>query len=96
MITDPVPVSAREHVFGVVVWATTPSPVLDVVADPAGGRPAMFYLVRADLHRLRTEDVERVIAAADPKWKVSTRLLSRRATRAVAALDWAKPARTKP
>jgi PLD-like domain len=77
-------------------WTYAPAPVLDVVPDPAGGRPAVFYLVRADLHRLRTDDVERVIAAADPEWKVSTRLLSLRATRAIAALDWATSGRAKP
>lgn len=53
----------------------------------AGARGAVFYLVRADLRSLRTEDVEKAIAAADPKWKASKRL-SPHATRAVAALDW--------
>jgi hypothetical protein len=63
-----------------------------VMPRRAGARAAVFYLVRADLRSLRTDDVEKAIAVVDPKWKASKRL-SPRATRAVAALDWARPKR---
>lgn len=60
----------------------------------AGVRAGVFYLMRADLRTLRTDDVVQAIASADPKWKASTRL-SARATGSVAALDWARPGRAK-
>jgi hypothetical protein len=71
-------------------WTNPPARVELVQPSRAGVRAGVFYLVRADLRSLRTDDVEKAIAAVDPKWKASTRL-SPRATRAVVALDWVRP-----
>lgn len=72
-----------------------PARVEYVRSARAGVRAGVFYLMRANLRSLRTDDVEGAITAVDPKWQ-STRPPSPRATRAVAALDWAKPVRAKP
>ena len=71
-------------------WTYPPAPVELVDPGPVGGRAAVFYLVRGDLGRLPTDDVEDAIAAVDSNWKASSQL-SPGATRAVAALNWARP-----
>lgn len=75
-------------------WTNPRARVELIQPSRAGVRAGVFYLVRADLRSLRTDDVEKAITAVDPKWKASTQL-SPRATRAVAALDWARPVSAK-
>lgn len=76
-------------------WTLPPAKVELVKPRRGRARAAVFYLVRADLRSMRTGKVEEAIAGVDHQWNVPSRL-SPRATRAVSALDWAKPSRAKP